>query len=230
MTEAKPNSLATKLATIGAEIGKISKTGYNEAQKFNFIEYGEVGARIRETFAKYKVAFIPAVEDYDMDTIESEKPNYVWTGGVKRQDGTKTVTAYHFIVRMKMTFIDGETGETIERPWTGEAIDYGDKGINKAETSGVKYFLMRTFNISEKGEDPDEESAGDIKKTSRGRASGVGLTPEQRAWLKEAYIKIDGLTELAATEKAKHVRTIETFKDEAERLKPLIDEVNAEYA
>lgn len=43
-------------------------------------------------------------------------------------------------------------------PWTGEALDYGDKATNKAATSAQKYYLMRQFNISEKGEDPDADS------------------------------------------------------------------------
>lgn len=43
--------------------------------------------------------------------------------------------------------------------WQGEAADYGDKATNKAATAAVKYYLMRQFNISSKGdEDPDSQT------------------------------------------------------------------------
>ena len=49
--------------------------------------------------------------------------------------------------------------------WLGESADYGDKGVNKAETSGTKYFLMRLFNISEKGEEEADSKTPEITET-----------------------------------------------------------------
>jgi len=84
---------------------------------------------------------------------------------------------------MKFTIINGEdTKDREEYSWLGEATDFGDKGINKAETSGVKYFIMRLFNISEKGEaDADAFSPEmTVAKTK----------PKARPATKKAYVDI----------------------------------------
>lgn len=146
----KPLSLASKLACIGKEIGAIDKSGKNFQQNYNYIEYGVVAGRIRELFDKYKIIIIPNVESVQQDEI---------TG----RNGGK---GYHFVLSMTFTLINGEINDDREiASWTGEASDYGDKGINKAETSGTKYFLMRLFNISEKGDDNDANTPEEMAET-----------------------------------------------------------------
>jgi hypothetical protein len=65
--------------------------------------------------------------------------------------------------------------DRFEVKWIGEASDYGDKATNKAATAALKYYLMRQFNISEKGDDPDAETI------DRGVAAGspaAGVAPQ----------------------------------------------------
>lgn len=143
--EAQKMSLAIKLAKIGKEIGKVEKTGKNNSYNgYSFIEYGVVAGKIREKFDEYNVIIIPAVTDYKSEIVTSKN------GGC----------GYHYILQMSFSIINGDDPkDTMTFPWLGEAADYGDKGINKAETSATKYFLMRLFNISERGdEDADSQS------------------------------------------------------------------------
>lgn len=144
-------SLAAKLAAIGNEIGKIDKTGRNQQQNYTYIEYGVVAGRIRELFDKYKIIIIPNVDNIQQDEITNKY------GG----------KGYHYILQMSFTLINGDSPEDQETAtWAGEASDYGDKGINKAETAGTKYFLMRLFNISEKGdEDADSQTPAEMSET-----------------------------------------------------------------
>lgn len=136
-------SLASKLAAIGKEIGAVDKSGKNQQQNYNYIEYGVVAGRIRELFDKYHVIIIPSVDSVSTDQIENKYGN----------------KGYHFVLTMTFELINGDDKEDREvASWTGEASDFGDKGINKAETAGTKYFLMRLFNISEKGDDNDANS------------------------------------------------------------------------
>jgi hypothetical protein len=60
-------------------------------------------------------------------------------------------------INFEFTFINSDKPDETQRVnWVGEAADYGDKATNKAATAALKYCLMRTFNVSEKGdEDPD---------------------------------------------------------------------------
>ena len=145
-------TLAQKLAKIGREIGAVSKSGVNTQQKYNYIEYGVVAGRIRELFDQYGVIIVPQVLDYKTDEIRSK---YDTTG-------------YHYVVSMKFTIVNGDdANDRFESTWLGESADYGDKGINKAETSGTKYFLMRLFNVSEKGEEEADKVTPEIASTKR---------------------------------------------------------------
>lgn len=142
-------SLAAKLARIGKEIGKVEKSGKNQQQNYNYIEYAVVAGRIRELLDEYGVIVIPSVENIKADEITNKYGN----------------SGYHYTLTMKFTIINGDDmTDRLEATWAGESADYGDKGINKAETSGTKYFLMRLFNVSEKGEEEADAKSPEMRK------------------------------------------------------------------
>jgi hypothetical protein len=153
----KPMSLASKLAAIGKEIGAVDKSGKNAQQNYNYIEYGVVAGRIRELFDKYHMVIVPSVENVNQDEVANKY------GG----------KGYHYLLEMSFTIVNGEDVEDkMVSKWVGEATDYGDKGINKAETAGTKYFLMRLFNVSEKGEtEADAETPAQMTETRPKTAS-----------------------------------------------------------
>lgn len=142
----KTLSLAAKIAAISKDLGAIKKGGHNKEQHYDFIEYAAVSGKIRELLDKHGVAIIPKVVDYERDDVKS--------GSGK--------TGYHYTLKMHFTVINADfPDEVIESDWLGESTDWGDKGVNKAETSGTKYFYMRLFNISEKGDADNETDAQD---------------------------------------------------------------------
>lgn len=145
-------SLTARIAAISKELGAIAKSGHNKEQGYDFIEYAEVSGKMRELFEKHGVAIYPHVEQIlRADDVQSK---YGKVG-------------YHLIIQMRFLIVNADdTTDQIERSWLGEATDYGDKAVNKAETSGVKYFYMRLFNISEKGDkDNDPDSQDNSSKT-----------------------------------------------------------------
>lgn len=139
-------SLASKLAAIGDEIGVTAKTGKNEQQKYDYIEYAIVSGKIRNLFSKHKVIILPQVDDYEVKEVTNKYGN----------------AGYHYTLRMSFLIKDGESDESFERKWLSESIDFGDKSINKAETAGTKYFYMRLFNVSEKGEQEADKVTPEI--------------------------------------------------------------------
>ena len=141
-------SLASKLAAIGNEIGIIAKSGRNSQQNYDFIEYAVVSGKLRNLFDKYKISIIPQVDDYEVSEVQNKYGN----------------VGYHYTLRMSFLIKDGDSDEEVERKWLSEAIDYGDKSINKAETAGAKYFYMRLFNISEKGEKEADQDTPEVVK------------------------------------------------------------------
>lgn len=172
-------SLAAKLAKIGREIGKVEKSGKNSQQNYNYIEYGVVAGRIRELFDEHGVIIIPSVEQVMTDEITNKYGN----------------TGYHYKLTMKFTIINGDDpSDTLTANWIGESADYGDKGINKAETSGTKYFLMRLFNVSEKGEVEADKESPEMKARRPAAKSVATPTDAQRKEL-GAYLIELGKTE-----------------------------------
>jgi len=144
MSEKK--TLAARIAAISKDLGAIQKGGHNKEQHYDFIEYAAVSGKIRELLDQHGVAIIPSVSNYERDDVKSKSG----------------ATGYHYTLQMHFTAINADDpNDKLEADWMGESTDWGDKGINKAETSGTKYFYMRLFNISEKGDtdnDPDNTS------------------------------------------------------------------------
>ena len=149
--EEPKRSLAAKLAAIGNEIGIVAKTGKNDQQKYDFIEYAVVSGKIRSILDKYKVSIMPQVDDYEVHEVTNKYGN----------------VGYHYTLKMSFLIKDGESDEQYERKWLSEAVDYGDKSINKAETAGTKYFYMRLFNISEKGDKEADQDMPEMVKPNK---------------------------------------------------------------
>lgn len=72
------------------------------------------------------------------------------------QLGDANAAMQHWIVTLRASLIDIESG--FERTYTafGESSDHGDKGVNKAQTAAMKQFLSNTFMLID-GIDPDAE-------------------------------------------------------------------------
>lgn len=152
-------SLAAKIAKIASEIGAINKSGRNSEQGYYFIEYAAVAAEIREKQAEAGVAIVPQIESYTCSEVRTAKGR----------------AGFHYLLTMTFEVINTEdTNDRIQAKWVGEATDYGDKGVNKAITSAVKYFIMRLYNISEKGEkeaDEDTPEVSEVVSTTASRAT-----------------------------------------------------------
>ena len=151
MSEAKPQdtsilNLYQKLARITGEVGAIKKGGTNREQHYQFIEYAAVAGELRSLFAKYNVVVVPYMARSGKQSRQQFKTS-------KGSIGTTALIDFTFVV-----INADKPDEKFSVTWTGEATDYGDKATNKAATSALKYYLMRQFNISEQGDDPDADS------------------------------------------------------------------------
>ena len=144
--DTKALNLYQKLAAITGEVAAIAKGGTNTEQKYQYIEYGAVAGELRGLFAKYGVIIVPSMQKTSEQSREEITSKY----------GAKGVAV---LIDFEYRVINADKpDDNFTVNWVGEAADYGDKATNKAATSALKYYLMRQFNISEKGEDPDGES------------------------------------------------------------------------
>jgi len=144
MAKTQQLNLYQKLAKITGEIGVIAKDGNNQQQKYKYIEYETIAGKFRELFSKYGVVLIPSMVEQERSAITTSRGS----------SGVSTVCHFEFTV----VNADKPDDRFVVK-WQGEAADYGDKATNKAATAAVKYYLMRQFNISSKGdEDPDSQT------------------------------------------------------------------------
>ncbi len=138
--EPRQMNIYQKIAAITGEVGAIAKGGQNKEQGYAFIEYAAVAGELRQLFAKYGVVIIP-----NMPPVAEQHRNEFTT-----KNGKGGVA---LLIDFKFDIVNADAPEDrFNVGWTGEAVDYGDKATNKAATAALKYYLMRQFNISEKGE------------------------------------------------------------------------------
>lgn len=146
-TDIRGLNIYQKLAAITGDIGIVDKGGNNTEQKYKFIEYEAIAGKLRALFAQYGVVIVPQVKSQERAEITSKY-------------GSKGV---HTLAKMTFDVVNADKPDdrfTVE--WESEAADFGDKATNKAVTAAVKYYLMRQFNISSKGDEDADAASPEI--------------------------------------------------------------------
>lgn len=120
--------------------------GYNDAQGYEYIKsayYRKVlGQGCREVGLIYKLSIV----------------NRLFTP-LEKTRNMNLIT-----IQGNMSLIDPDTGEFEDYPIIAEGSDNLDKGIYKAETMAIKYFVLNNFLLPETQDEIDPESAKEDKK------------------------------------------------------------------
>lgn len=123
-------SLASKLALVIGEVGNIEKKGRNDFHKYDYVRETDLVAAIGPLFSKYRIVILPSVDEISKN------------GEITR-------------VTLSMTVINGDNpDERYDLSWAGEGQDRADKGLYKAYTGAIKYFLMKLLQVAT-GDDPE---------------------------------------------------------------------------
>lgn len=139
------NSLHRKLAEVMALTERVAKRGRNEFHKYDYATESDIVDAVRLGLAAHRVMLMPSVREV-------------------LREGTLTT------VLMRFTFTDGETGEQESYDWAGTGDDKGDKGLYKAMTGALKYFLLKTFLLPT-GDDPEADTETDKRASGQAPAS-----------------------------------------------------------
>lgn len=148
--------LFRKISEVMGEVGRVEKRGRNDFHKYDYVTEADLVEAVREKLAARQVAILPSV-----DSVEA---------------GGKNGTLWTY--RGAFTFVDGESGAMFRCTWAGQGEDQGDKGLYKAYTGALKYFLMKTFLIPT-GDDPEGDSETDRRAAKPSAVVGKGV-PKQR--------------------------------------------------
>lgn len=151
-------SIYAKMAAILRETKAITKSERNQQQGFKFRGIDNVMNELHELFAKNDVFILQEVQEW----TTNDRPTK--SGGVNTFTRAK--------IKFKYMTTDGSFVETVN---VGEAMDSGDKGMNKAMSIALKYSLLQMFLIpTEEPKDPD------------------GTTPEETDYLAMSLQEING--------------------------------------
>jgi len=150
-----PKSLVKKLVEISEKSGYVQKRGYNKFHKYNYVLEADLLEMIKPELLKRNIVMIPSV--VDERCIGTEQGNLC-------------------CLTLRVTFYDGDSGETLSFNSIGYGLDTGDKGAYKAQTGAMKYALMKAFNVST-GEEPEDEDREYTQVPTRAAVPKVDHTP-----------------------------------------------------
>lgn len=125
-----------KKAKATAEMKRIPKNGWNDNHKYHFARESDVKDMVGQILFENQLSITNDL----ISRFETQNGK-----GIKTD------------VKMLFTITDTETGYFENYTHDGVAIDYSDKGVYKAYSNTIKYFLMDEFLIPT-GDDVEKES------------------------------------------------------------------------
>ena len=163
--EQTAGNIYTRLAAINKGITAIGKNRKNEQQGFKFRGIDDVMNELHALFAENEVIVLPNCGE----PIITERTN------------SKGTVIFSVRIPIEFEFISSD-GTSVRCNVVGEAMDSGDKGMNKAMSIALKYALLQMFLIpTEEPKDPDAE-AHEVKPKAAHPAKPAGkpkLSAEQ---------------------------------------------------
>jgi len=126
--------LAAKVAAVMQAIGGVPKTGKNDYHGYEYSTDDDVMGKVRPAMAEHGLVALPAVKERSTRRVST---------GPDESDYT-----LHTHIALESTLIDTDSGEQRTMTWEGEAQDGQDKGLYKAYTSAIKYFMLKLCQLS----------------------------------------------------------------------------------
>lgn len=141
MSEKKVELLKKKneLRKLLKEKGVLERDKKNTFDNYKYFSEAQYKKLFTELFSKVGLELAMSVEELQTFNVE----------GSKQPNGR--------IVKVLFTLQDTDTGDEEQSIVFGEGFDKGDKGIYKAYTGALKYYLANTFMVAT-GDDPENES------------------------------------------------------------------------
>lgn len=124
--------------------GVVARDKTNEFDRYKYFSEAGYKKLFTELFSNAGLELTTTIGEVERFTIEGKQNN-------GRQ------------VKVIFTLSDVETGYSESSTFYGEGFDKGDKGLYKAYTGAVKYYLANTFLVAT-GDDPEVESPEGIEK------------------------------------------------------------------
>ena len=158
--------LAKKFIEVMTDCSHIAKNGTNSFHGYKYATSADVLEKVNASLTKHGIASIAAPELISLQDVTTAKGNIEHLATVK----------------MTVTLVDMESGETFSLVGLGSGQDSGDKAVMKAQTASMKYAYLLSLAIST-GDDPEADTRTD--ENSAGAQASAGAP---RQWQKAAPV------------------------------------------
>ena len=136
--------LASKLVEVMKACKYVSKNGLNTFHKYKYATSADVLEKVNSALTKQGIATVVLPEIVKDEVVTTSKGN-----------------AEHLVtVKIEITLIDKDSGETATFRGFGSGQDASDKAIMKAQTAALKYSYMLSLAMAT-GDDPEADSKTD---------------------------------------------------------------------
>lgn len=137
-------SVYKAIAGITADLAKvgIAKSDTNKFDNYKYRGIDAVYNALAPLLAKHGLCVLPRV--LDRESVE--------------RSSAKGSVLFHTTLTVEFDLVAAEDGSKHVIRAIGEAMDRGDKSVNKAMTAAYKYAMFELFCIPTEGEDADGES------------------------------------------------------------------------
>ena len=92
-------------------------------------------------------------------------------------------------VRMRFTWVDADSGESLPCEWASSGMNAWDKGLGSALTYGERYFLLKFFHIATDRDDVDAPKSAEEEMNLAQIIAQINsfTTQEQMTWAWQTY-------------------------------------------
>lgn len=189
-------------------IGAIAKNNANQQQHFMFRGVDDVYNELHPILAECGIVIIPEVVNYEVSERQARNGILLYT---------RATILHHFTA---------EDGSHVTTKVVGEAMDSGDKGMNKAMSIALKYALFQLFTIPTKEDkDPDATSYEIVPQTAE-------ATPVDTAYQSRVEAAFNELARASTMDELKDIylrlpsdlKNDRSVKAETERLKGIFNQ------
>lgn len=129
-------SLLDRMLSVMTSVGAIPKNGHNDFHNYDYVKESDVAEGVRERCIEAGLLIFTCIHNVEREPMP---------------DGKRFMTS----IEMGITVVCPETKETQIFHWRGAGEDPSDKGLQKAITNGLKYWMLKTFLIGSDGDDAE---------------------------------------------------------------------------
>lgn len=141
-------NIAKKLVEVMKECKYVAKNGINMFHKYKYAASGDVLEKVNTALTKHGIATVVVPEIISNEEVVNLKQN-----------------KEHLVtIKVEITLIDTDSGETTKFIGYGSGQDATDKAIMKAQTAALKYGFMLSLAIAT-GDDPEKDAETDKSMT-----------------------------------------------------------------